>query len=285
MTKGELMAIVIFYHHSGFRCMKWYYEVAIQKYLRSYFPDAFSYSHFVNSIRKVYQELMLYLFLCCMGKPTEANYVDSKRLEVCHIKREKQHKVFKDSAKKGKSSMGWFYGFKLHLLINQYGEFLNVQFTTGNTADNQDQLLRKLFHRFVGTVFGDRGYWSSIRTDLAQQGVDLIPKPKKVRTTTKKKGKEKKKPQAPSNEQKISQQKTLKIPITPKQKKYASKRGLIETVFGILTHQMDIDHTRHRSEHNAVINLVAGLIGYSFLDKKPTVAFVDERDFQKIVLF
>ena len=110
MSKSELMTIVVFYHHSGFRCMKWYYEAGIGKYLRSYFPKAFSYSHFVNSIHKVYRELMLYLFLCCMGRPTEANYLDSKRLEVCHMKREQQHKVFKESAKKGKSSTGWFLG-------------------------------------------------------------------------------------------------------------------------------------------------------------------------------
>lgn len=259
MSKSELMAIVVFYHYSGFRCMKWYYEAGVRGALRSYFPRAFSYSHFVNSMRLVYQELVLFLFLCCMRQPTEANYVDSKSLKVCHIKREKQHKVFADSAKKGKTSVGWFYGFKLHLLINQHGEMLNVLFTTGNKADNNPYVLLQLFKNFVGTVYGDRGYWSSIRNTLEKQGVQLIAKPKK-------------------NQQNAPK----KLPI---QKQYAKKRAIIESVFELLTHQFDIDHTRHRSQHNAVINLVAGLVAYHFLENKPTAQKLYPQDFNKIVLF
>jgi hypothetical protein len=150
MSKSELMTIVVFYHYAGFRCVKWYYEAGIQKALRSYFPQAFSYSHFVNSMRLVYQELVLFLFLCCMRQPTEANYVDSKSLKVCHIKREKQHKVFADSAKKGKTSVGWFDGFKLHnypyknnmlkrgLSSNLYSNssHINLTLTTRDTEAN-----------------------------------------------------------------------------------------------------------------------------------------------------
>jgi hypothetical protein len=135
---------------------------------------------------------------------------------------------------------------------------LNLCFIKGNVADNNSKLLRKLFHKFMGTVFANRGYWTGIREELEKQGVSLIPKPKK-------------------------NQKGLDI--NPKQKKYAGKRGLIKTVFGMLTYQMDIDHTRHRSTHNAALNLVAGLERYNFLDKKPSTPILENKQFQQIVLF
>ena len=257
MSKSEIMTLCIYYHHSGMRCMKWYYQEIVQKVLKSYFPNAYSYEHFVNSMRLVYKELISYLLLCRLGRPSKANYIDSKRLEVCHIKREKQHKVFQGLAKKGKSSTGWFFGLKLHLLINQWGEILNLKITGGNVADNNADLLKNLLINFSGWLFGDRGYWTKIREELQEQGVYLIPKPKKNQ-----KG----------------------LPISPEQKHYARKRGVIESVCDLLTNAMDIDHTRHRSPLNAMVNLFAGLIGYTFLDHKPHTPLVDKADFQKIVL-
>jgi Transposase DDE domain len=257
MSKSELMTICIYYHYSGMRCFKWYYENIILDRMRSYFPQAYSYSHFVNSMRLVYRDLVAYLLLCRLGQPSKANYVDSKKLEVCHIKREKQHKVFAGLASKGKSSTGWFFGLKLHVVVNQWGELLRIKITGGNVADNNANLLQNLLKGLQGWLFADRGYWSKIREDLAKCGLDLIPKPKK---------------------------KQEGLPINAEQKHYAGKRGVIESVFEHLTHTMDIDHTRHRSPKNAFVNLFAGLIGYTFLDHKPHTDLVNPKDYQKIVL-
>jgi hypothetical protein len=37
-----------------------------------------------------------------------------------------RHKVFAGLAERGKTSTGWFFGFKLHLMINYHGELLNI---------------------------------------------------------------------------------------------------------------------------------------------------------------
>lgn len=257
MSKSELITINIYYHLSGMRCMKWFYEKIILDKLKSYFPKAYSYSHFVNCIDLIYKELLAYLILCRLSKTSKANYIDSKRLEVCHLKREQQHRVFKGLAKKGKSSTGWFFGLKLHLIVNQWGEIVNFRITAGNVADNQSNLLKGLTQNLRGWLFGDRGYWSKIREVLEIQGLYLIPKPKKNQEA---------------------------LPITPEQKHYASKRGVIESVFDRLTNLMDIDHTRHRKPLHALANLFAGLIAYSFMPCKPHTDLANKADFEKIVL-
>ncbi|MDX2303777.1 MAG: IS982 family transposase [Microscillaceae bacterium] len=172
--------------------------------MRTWFPEATKYERFNRLMREVLKELIVYLFLCGLAKPSEANYIDSKKLPVCHIKREKQHRVFKGIAGKGKSSTGWFFGFKLHVLLNQWGELVNFRVSTGNVADNNASLLRQLFHNFQGWVFADRGYWTKIMKELQDKGVELIPKPKKNQAG---------------------------LPISPQQKHYAKKRGIIESAF------------------------------------------------------
>lgn len=258
MSKSEIMTICIFYHYSGFRCFKWYYHNIILRTLQPWFPDATKYERFNRLMREVIKELMAYLVLLGLAKPSEANYIDSKKLPVCHIKREEQHRVFKGIARKGKSSTGWFYGFKIHVLLNQWGELINFRLTTGNVADNNVQLLKQIFEHFQGWVFADRGYWTSIREDLAKKGVELFPKPK-------------------SNQ--------VGLPLTPQQKHYAKKRGIVESAFDLMQNLMDIDHTRHRSPINFVVNLLAGLTGYTFLDKKPSTPVNDPHQYQKIAFY
>jgi hypothetical protein len=117
--------------------------------------------------------------LAYKGKCTQSNYIDSKPLEVCHIKREKQHKVFQDIAKKGRTSKGFFYGLKLHLLCNQQGEILRFLVTSGNVSDNNQAVLRDLLKDFQGNVYGDKGYLTALKKEFEQQGCKLITKSKK----------------------------------------------------------------------------------------------------------
>jgi hypothetical protein len=69
-----------------------------------------------------------------------------------------QHRVFEHLAARGKTSVDWFFGFKLHLVVNERGELLNLQITPGNTDDRKP--VPDLLKSFFGKVFADRGYVS-----------------------------------------------------------------------------------------------------------------------------
>ena len=87
--------------------------------------------------------MAVFLQLCCLGKCTGISFMDSTPIRVCHIKREKSHmviersrnKVFKGLAAKGKSAIGWFFGFKLHLVVNDKGEIIKFLITPANVDD------------------------------------------------------------------------------------------------------------------------------------------------------
>jgi hypothetical protein len=244
MSESEMMAIVIYYHHSGFKCFKYYYEQVIQKAFKSYFPQSYSYCRFVHLMQEVNFPLFVFLSAYRLSCMSEGNYVDSTKLVVSHNKRIPHHKTFAKVAKRGKSSTGWFFGFKLHAVINHLGQLVVFSVTAGNVADNDPDLLEKLTSRLKGFLYGDAGYISSIATDLRARGLRLITK---LRNNMK--------PQD----------------LLPEQKYYLGHRGLIETCFDQLKNLCNIDHSRHRSVKNFFINLFSALIAYTFMDGFPTI--------------
>lgn len=189
--------------------------------------------------------LAIFLKTCCLGKCTGISYIDSTPLRSCHIKREKQHKVFKGIAQKGQCSLGWFYGFKLHIIINDRGEILDFIITPGNVDDRKPLKDMDLHKRIFGKLYGDKGYISKdLFEKLFVDGVHLITKIKK----------------------------NMKNSLMLLQDKIAlRKRALIETVNDELKNICQIEHTRHRSFENFTTNLLSGLIAYSFFDKKPSI--------------
>ena len=189
--------------------------------------------------------LAIFLKTCCLGKCTGISYIDSTPLRSCHIKREKQHKVFKGIAQKGQCSLGWFYGFKLHIIINDRGEILDFIITPGNVNDRKPLNDMDLHKRIFGKLYGDKGYISKdLFERLFVDGVHLITKIKK----------------------------NMKNSLMLLQDKIAlRKRALIETVNDELKNICQIEHTRHRSFENFTTNLLSGLIAYSFFDKKPSI--------------
>lgn len=261
MTESEMMSIVIYYHHSGFKCFKYYYQCIIQEVLKSYFPKTYSYSRFVNLMKRLNFPLFTFLTACRLSVPTEGNYIDSTKLVVSHNKRIFSHKVFKGIAKRGKSSTGWFFGLKLHAVINQFGQLVVFHVTSGNVADNNAMLLETITKRLKGFLYADAGYITSIAEKLKENGLVLITKLR-----------ENMKP----------------IQITPQQKHYLKHRGLIESVFNLMKNHCDIEHSRHRSVNNFFINLWSGLIAYSFMDETPNmpnyVYKFEKNDLLKIVL-
>jgi hypothetical protein len=246
LSESEVLAILIYYHYSGYKCFAYFYkDMVLDGVLKSYFPNAVSYNRFVEIVPD--QLALLYMFLksCTLGsRRTGTYFADSKKLPVCHNLRIHSHKVFAGIAQRGKSSTGWFYGLKLHLLINEHGEIINFIITPGNIADNNDHALRTLLAGCQGKCYADKGYLTKIFEELYEQGLHLITK---VRKNMK-------------NKLMLFSDK-IKL----------KKRGLIESVNDLLMTIFDIDHTRHRSPVNAIANAFSGLIAYCFYEQKPSV--------------
>ena len=245
LSDSEVMTILILFHSGHYRDLKHYYINHVKKHMKSEFPQTVSYNRFVELQKKVVVKLAIFLKMFCLGKCTGISYIDSTPIRVCHIKREKQHKVFKGFAQKGQCSLGWFYGFKLHLIINDKGEILDFIITPGNIDNRKPLSDMNLHKRIFGKLFGDKGY---ISKDLFEQlfidGVHLITKIKK----------------------------NMKNSLMLLQDKIAlRKRALIETVNDELKNICQVEHTRHRSFDNFITNLLSGLIAYSFFDKKPSI--------------
>ena len=185
------------------------------------------------------------------GSVTGIAFVDSTSIKICNNKRIKRNKVFKSFAQRGKTTMGWFYGFKLHIIINEKGEILSFLVTPGNVADIN--VLDQLSEGIKGKLFGDKGYISSkIFKKLLGRGLELF-------TTLK------------SN----MKQKMMKM----QDKILLRKRSLIETVNDQLKNISQIEHTRHRSVSNFLINMLSGLIAYSHQEKKPSFVSNNEDNY------
>ena len=237
------MTILIAFHQSGYRTLKHFYEKHICLYWRAAFPNLVSYSRFVQLQKEVLTLLTLYLH-AHLGECSSISFVDSTRLRVCDNKRISSHRVFAAHAGRSKTSMGWFYGFKLHLIINERGDLLGFELTPGNTDDRQP-LSELLSERFFGNLYGDKGYISKdLREMLNEQGIKLFYKVGKNMKPL---------------ELSISDEVLLK------------KRVIIESVIKELKTQTMLEHSRHRSFVNFQVNVVSALIAYQFLETKPSL--------------
>jgi hypothetical protein len=158
IAESEMITILIFYHYSGYKCFEYYYKSLVLKDLKTYFPRAPSYNYFIELIERVALPMLILAKLTCQqAEKTGLYYLDAKTLPVCDLLRAKQHKVFAQTATKGKSSTGWFFGFKLHLLVNHQGQIVDFALTTGQVADNSKDFLIRLLDKLKGTLFGDKG--------------------------------------------------------------------------------------------------------------------------------
>ena len=126
---AEVMTIMILFHASGYRCLKHFYLNEVCVNLRHLFPQVVSYNRFVELEKDVAIPLALFIKKVLLGKCTGISFVDSTPLRVCKNQRIHIHRTFKGFAARGKCSMGWFFGFKLHLICNEKGELLNFMVT------------------------------------------------------------------------------------------------------------------------------------------------------------
>lgn len=179
MSDAEIMVILILFHSGGFRCFKHYYLEYVCKHLRHLFPQCVSYNRFVELERQVLLPLTIFIKKVLLGTCTGISFVDSTPLRVCRNQRILIHKTFEGLAERGKCSMGWFYGFKLHLIINDKGEILNFMFTPGN-VDDREPLKEGVFLKNIkGKLCGDRGYiGQALFEQLFVNGIQLVTKVK-----------------------------------------------------------------------------------------------------------
>ncbi len=134
LNLSEIMTILIAFHVIGFRNFKSYY-LHLQQFHSNDFGQLVSYSRFISLIQRTV--VPFYFSTKSIAKTkTGCYFMDSTAIKVCNVKRSYAHKVFKSIATKGKTSTGWFFGFKLHLIVNDLGEIMNFQLTTGKVNES-----------------------------------------------------------------------------------------------------------------------------------------------------
>jgi hypothetical protein len=254
LCESEIMTILIHFHQAHYRNFKAYYTHYVQVHLTGEFPRLVSYSRFVQLIPRVLVALCAYLHYC-FGSCTGISLIDSTPLAVCHNRRIARHKTFAGLAQRGKNSVDWFFGFKLHLVVNDRGELLACCLTAGNRDDRRP--VPKLVKRLFGKLFGDKGYLSQdLFEQLWEQGVQLVTK---LKTTMK-------------NRLMDMTDKLLQ-----------RQRAIMETIIDQLKNISQIEHTRHRSPLNFMVNVVCGLIAYCHQPKKPALHLVGDTEFAILI--
>lgn len=247
-----MMTIEIAFHQSAYRTFKAFYKEHVCEHWADAFPHLLSYSRVVDWMPSLLMPLSVYLHQC-FGSCTGISVMDATKVTVCHNRRIHSHKVFKGLAERVKTSTGWFYGFKLHLLINDKGELLNMTITPGNTDDglrpvgDHRKPVPKLLEGSFGKVIADSGDVSQklFETLLEQMGIQLIVKPRK----------------------------NMKNRLMPLMDKLLTrKRSIVETIIDQLKNISQIEHSRHRSPVNFWVNVVCGLIAYCHQPKKPALS-------------
>ena len=246
---SEVTTILIAFQQSNYRTFKHFYLKHVCVYWRAEFPHLVSYSRFVRLQKEVLTVLTFYLSTH-LGTCSGISFVDSTRLRVCDNRRISSHRVFLSEAGCSKTSMGWFYGFKLHLVINEQGEILDVELTPGNTDDRRP--LPKFAEGLHGNLYADRGYISKdLREQLRAQGINLVYKVRK-------------------------NMKPLDLSVSDEV--LLRKRMLIESVIRELKTQTQLEHSRHRSFENFQVNVVSALIAYQLCEKKPSLNIHELQD-------
>ena len=247
MSVPEVMTITVLFHMSGYRCFKDFYLKYVRMHLRHHFPVLVSYNRMVELQSRAAMPLALFLKMYRMGKCTGVSFIDSTPIAVCHNRRIHQHKVFDGLAKRGHSSKGWFYGFKLHLVHNDKGEIVDFQITPGNVHDNSVLKCKRFMKQVYGKLFGDKGYIvnKKVFDTLFLRGIHLVTKLRRNMNSK------------------------MVTPLTDAL--LLRKRAISETIIDQLKNISQIEHTRHRSFTNFFVNVLSGLCAYQFKETKPSI--------------
>ena len=243
---SEIMTIQVLFHFSGYRNFKTFYNGYVRRHLHSFFPNTVSYNRMVELKRDSLVPLAIYLKVMATGGCTGISFIDSTPLRVCHNRRIHNHKVFDGLATRGHCSIGWFYGFKLHIITSETGEIVDFMLTPGNVDDRKPLRMEGFVKKLFGKLFGDKGYiGKELFTQLFFRGVHLVTKLKRNMKSQS---------------------------ITPLMDAILlRKRAICETIIDQLKNIFQVEHSRHRSATNFFNNIFSALIAYNFSEKKPSL--------------
>ena len=238
MSDAEIMVILILFHSGGFRCFKHYYKEYVCKHLKHLFPRQVSYNRFVELEKEVLLPMTIFIKRVLLGTCTGISFVDSTPLCVCRNQRILIHKTFEGLAERGRCSMGWFFGFKLHLIINDKGE----NFTPGNVDDWEPLEQGKFLKNIKGKLCADKVYiGQALFENLFLNGIHNMR----------------------NSLMSIADRILLR------------KRTLIETANDELKNIAQIEYSRHRSFSNVIANSLSAIAAYCFFEKKPAIFIND----------
>jgi len=243
LSRSEMLFIVVLFHLSPFKHFKAFYLYGIGQQHRACFGDLPHYDRFVSLVPRLFVPLVVLLH-SLGGEPTGIYFADSTKLAVCHNRRIHRHKVFDGLAARGKTSMGWFYGLKLHFVINHTGQIMALRITPGNTADGA--VLDAITQHLAGKLCADKGYIGrELFSKLWRRGLHLI----------------------------TSIRRNMRNHLMPLADKIMLRqRFVIETVLDILKCEMGLEHSRHRSVMNAMVHILSCLVAYAFRPGKPSIS-------------
>jgi len=247
LADSEIMTLLVLYHASRFKNFKTFYNGVVLGMLRPYFPGAPCYDRFLTLTKRVWA-LLAFFLASRLGRKTDIYYIDSTPLAVCHNRRINRHKVFAELAARGKTSMGWFFGFKLHLVFNHEREIVALKLTPGNVSDTAP--VPALTKDLIGKLFGDKGYiGQKLAQNLLRRGLALMTR---VRGNMK------------------------SLPVSFLDKALLNGRGIAETIIGHVNEFSSLRLPNHRSAFNAFTHITAAIIAYQInpLPPQPIRAFI-----------
>ncbi|WHP06129.1 IS982 family transposase [Acinetobacter corruptisaponis] len=248
LSLSEIVTISICYKASQMHNFKAFFQLLCQ-YESRLFKELPCYKNILTLINQ--HQLAIHALHYALNQHKEDSYlwIDSTPLPVCKNKRiPKEHHALDDIASRGKSSMGWFYGCKLHLLMNHQGEIVNSDISNGHIADIRK--VEKLVDGLSARVYGDRGYISqALKETLKEQGIDLITYPRK----------------------------NMKVMLLPFSDEFhLRQRKRIETLIGLLKEKYHLVTGKHRSIAGFLSGVFSSLCAYQLCQKnKPQIHVVN----------
>lgn len=242
LTDSEIVTIILMFQQSPCKNFKYFYNSYLQLY-KPEFPKMPTYERFVALMPRVLY-LLVILLCCILRRDSKVAYIDSTSINVCHPKRITRNKVFKGLATIGKTTKGWFFGFKLHIIIDDKGNLMSAKLTKGNVDDRS--VVPQMTADMHGFLFADKGYISrELFLRLLARGMKLITGIK---------------------------HNMKNILMTFEEKVLLRKRSLVETVFDYLKNKLMLEHSRHRSFVNMLVHIASTLIVYQIKPTKPSLS-------------
>jgi hypothetical protein len=248
LTDSEIITLLLVLHSSSFKYLKNFYNSPMGDVLLRYFPGMPCYERFVTLQKRAFMPLMFFM-LSKLGKKTGIYYIDSTALPVCHNKRIRRHKTFAGLAERGKTTMGWFFGFKLHLVFNDLNEIVALKLTPGNVSDTAPVL--SLTKDLIGKLFGDKGYiGKKLAEDLLRRGLALFTRVRKNMKS---------------------------LPISIIDKMLLNGRNMAETIIGNIKAFSSLNLPKHRLPINGFLHVMAAVVSYQLDPIQPNFDFFSHK--------